>query len=55
MTVTVSYFDNSGNAATNVNPPTMVRIVVSYPYKAFFTFGWTALTVHAAAQGRIMN
>jgi Flp pilus assembly protein TadG len=55
MTVTVSYLDNSGNPATNVEPPTMVRVVVSYPYRAFFSFGWTALTVRAAAQGRIMN
>ena len=55
MTVTVSYLDNAGNAATNVKPPTMARVVVSYPYRAFFSFGWTTLTVRAAAQGRIIN
>jgi Flp pilus assembly protein TadG len=55
MTVTVNYLDDAGNPATNVDPPTMVRVVVSYPYRAFFSFGWTTLTVHAAAQGRIMN
>jgi len=55
MTVTVTYLDNAGNPAPNVDPPTLVRIVVSYPYRAFFSFGWTNLTVRAAASGRIVN
>jgi Flp pilus assembly protein TadG len=55
MTVTVNYLDDAGNPATDVDPPTMVRVVVSYPYRPFFSFAWTALTVRAAAQGRIMN
>jgi Flp pilus assembly protein TadG len=55
MTVTVNYFDNSGNPATNVDPPTLVRVVVSYPYRSFLSFGWTNLTVRAAASGRIVN
>ena len=55
MTVTVSYLNDAGGAAVNVNPPTIVRVVVSYPYKSIFAFGWPVLTVHAAAEGRIIN
>ena len=55
MTVTVTYLNNAGGAAANVKPPTMVRVTVSYPYQTFFTFGWSPITVRAAAQGRIIN
>lgn len=49
MTITPTYPDSSSAA------PARVRVVVSYPYRPFFSFGWAALTVRAAAEGRIMN
>jgi hypothetical protein len=52
MTVTVTYPD-SANAPAN-KPPNRVRVVVSYPYDAFFGLGWPTLTLNAAAEGRIM-
>jgi TadE-like protein len=55
MTVTATHLD----AATATKPanatPNRVQIVVSYSYKAFFGLGWPTVTVHAAAEGRIMN
>lgn len=47
MTVTPSYPDSSSK------PPSRVRVVVSYPYQAFFGLGWPTVTVNAAAEGRI--
>jgi len=53
MTVSVSY--PGGDAAPANKTPNQVRIVVSYPYQAFFGLGWPTVTVNAAAEGRIMN
>lgn len=47
MTVTVTYPDTSND------PPSRVRVAVSYPYQPFFGFGWPTVTVNAAAEGRI--
>lgn len=47
MTVTVTYPDSSND------PPSRVRVAVSYPYQPFFGFGWPTVTVNAAAEGRI--
>jgi Flp pilus assembly protein TadG len=47
MTVTVTYPDTSND------PPSRVRVVVSYPYQPFFGFGWPTVNVYAAAEGRI--
>ncbi|HEV2728965.1 MAG TPA: TadE/TadG family type IV pilus assembly protein [Terriglobales bacterium] len=48
MTITPTYVDGSSA------PPNRIRIVVSYPYQAFFGLGWPTVTVRAAAEGRIM-
>ena len=47
MNVYVCYFDGDNYA------PHRVGVVVSYPYQPFFGLSWPALTVNAAAQGRI--
>jgi Flp pilus assembly protein TadG len=47
MAVTVTYPDTSND------PPSRVRVAVSYPYQPFFGFGWPTVTVNAAAEGRI--
>jgi Flp pilus assembly protein TadG len=53
MTVAVTY---PGGDATPANKtPNRVQVVVSYPYQVFFGLGWPTVTVHAAAEGRIMN
>jgi hypothetical protein len=52
MTVTVTYPDTANPPANQT--PNRVRVVVSYPYKAFFGLGWPTVTVRAAAEGRIM-
>lgn len=52
MTVTVSYPDTT-NAPAN-KPANRVRVDVSYPYAAIFGLGWPTITLHAAAEGRIM-
>jgi len=49
LTATMTYPDGSTQA------PNRVRVVVSYVYKPFFALGWTAPTVNAAAEGRIIN
>ncbi len=49
MAITVNYLDGSSA------PPTRVQVLVSYPYQPFFGLGWPAVTVNAAAEGRIMN
>jgi hypothetical protein len=55
LTVTVNYLD-PGTAARAANAtPNRVQVVVTYPYKPFFGFGWPTVTVNAAAEGRIMN
>jgi Flp pilus assembly protein TadG len=53
MTVTVTY--PGGNATPANKTPNRVQVVVSYPYQWFFGLGWAAITVNAAAEGRIMN
>jgi Flp pilus assembly protein TadG len=46
--IKVCYFDGD-------NLPThRVAVAVSYPYQAFFGLGWPTVTVHAAAEGRIV-
>jgi TadE-like protein len=52
MTVTVTYPDTTNPPANQA--PNRVRVEVSYPYQAFFGLGWPTVTVHAAAEGRIM-
>lgn len=52
MTVTVAYPDTA-NAPAN-KPPNRVRVDVSYPYAPIFGLGWPTVTLHAAAEGRIM-
>lgn len=55
MTVTVTYPD-PGTATKAANAtPNRVQVVVAYPYKPFFGFGWPTVTVNASAEGRIMN
>ncbi len=49
MTVHVNYLDSSNVA------PSRVQVTVSYPYVPLFGLGWSLPTIHAAAQGRIMN
>lgn len=53
MTVTVTY--PGGNATPANKTPNRVQVKVSYPYQWFFGLGWAAITVNAAAEGRIMN
>jgi hypothetical protein len=48
MTITPTYPDSSSK------PSSRVRVVVAYPYQPFFGLGWPTVTVHAAAEGRIM-
>ena len=56
MTVTVTYGPTDTPAVTPLNKtPNRVQVVVAYPYKPFFGFGWPTVTVNAAAEGRIMN
>ena len=47
MTVTPTYPDGTST------PSSRVRVVVSYPYQAFFGLGWPTITVNAASEGRI--
>ena len=47
MTVTPTYPDGTRT------PSSRVRVVVSYPYQAFFGLGWPTITVNAASEGRI--
>ena len=46
MTITVTYPDGNGD------PPSRVRVQVSYPFSAF-SLGWPLPTIRASAQGRI--
>ncbi len=48
MTVLPTYPD-----ASSV-PPNRVRVTVSYNYQPIFGLGWPSVTVHAAAEGRIV-
>jgi Flp pilus assembly protein TadG len=48
MTIGVNYLDASSDA------PNRVRVTVSYPYQPLFGLGWPTVTVHAAAEGRIV-
>lgn len=55
MSVLVDYNPGGNNGAVNCNKsPCLVRVTVSYPYKAFFGLGWPTINVYAAAQGRII-
>lgn len=49
ITITVTYPDGSAQ------PPNRVRVVVAYPYQPYLSLGWTPPTIHAAAEGRIVN
>ena len=53
LTVNVTYPD-TGNLPLN-KAPNRVKVVVTYPYRPWFNLGWLAVTVNAAAEGRIMN
>lgn len=56
MTVTADYNPNGDNGANACDDPgCLVRVTISYPYAAFFGFGWPTITVNAAAEGRIVN
>jgi len=48
VTVNVCYFDGDNQA------PHRVAVAVAYGYQPFFGLGWPTVTVHAAAQGRIV-
>ena len=48
MTITPTYPDGSSVA------PARVRVTVSYPYQPIFGLGWPTVTLHAAAEGRIV-
>jgi len=53
--VTVDYNPNSANGtACNVSG-CLVRVTVSHIYAPLFGLNWAGLTLHAAADGRIMN
>ena len=47
MTVTVCYLDGNNQS------PNRVQIRVSYPYKPYFSLGWSPPTIKAAAEGRV--
>src|ERR1019366_343445 len=54
--VTVTYGPADIPPVTPLNKtPNRVQVKVSYPYQWFFGLGWAAITVNAAAEGRIMN
>jgi hypothetical protein len=55
MTVTVTYPDTATATRASNATPNRVQVVVAYPYKPFFGFGWPTVTVNASAEGRIMN
>jgi len=55
MTVTVTYPDTTTATKAANATPNRVQVVVAYPYKPFFGFGWPTVTVNASAEGRIMN
>jgi Flp pilus assembly protein TadG len=48
MTITPTYPDGTST------PSSRIRVVVSYPYQAFFGLGWPTITVNAASEGRIL-
>ncbi len=48
MTVSPTYPDGSSVA------PNRVRVTVTYVYQPIFGLGWPSVTVHAAAEGRIV-
>ena len=47
--------NNSSFGAACSAPGCLVRVSVSHTYNPFFGFSWTAITLNAAADGRIMN
>jgi Flp pilus assembly protein TadG len=52
--VNVDYNPNSVNPSSCSQPGCMVKVTVSYVYHPFFGLGWPSVTIHAAADGRIM-
>jgi hypothetical protein len=53
--VTVDYNPNSANGSACNVPGCLVRVTVSHAYQPFFGLSWPAVTLNAAADGRIMN
>jgi Flp pilus assembly protein TadG len=48
MTVTPTFPDSSSVS------PSRVRVTISYVYQPFLSIAWTAMTIHAAAEGRFV-
>ena len=49
MTVYICYWDG------NNKPLSRVYVVIHYPYSSFMSLAWSAPTINAAAEGRIIN